>query len=270
MNHRSRHVDAISRGFTLVELLVVVSIMALLVAILLPGIAQARQQARRVVCESNLRQIATGWEMYCHESGDRFLRGTNNEYNYGGQQGQGSSVFGRDPNRPVAKPLNPYLKIDRVVRAGAKVFSCPSDRGTRFVRPTAFEYYGTSYYPNHLLIGQNQVAIPGGDPCQAAPFLLWTRVNAMIPGLTRSTIDNPSRVILIGDYAWLDNWDRTVPADFPYWHRTPCRHDIAFADGHVEFVPIQKGVHVTSQYTLLPFKHLRSVALASQREIPFR
>jgi prepilin-type N-terminal cleavage/methylation domain-containing protein/prepilin-type processing-associated H-X9-DG protein len=54
-------------GFTLIELLVVVAIIAVLIAILLPALSRAREHARRVSCQSNLRQIGIGFYNYSQD-----------------------------------------------------------------------------------------------------------------------------------------------------------------------------------------------------------
>jgi len=76
----------ISSGFTLVELLVVISVIALLLALLLPALQRARNQARKVMCQSNLGQFGGVLLMYVDDNEGRlplrtdralwFLRGS--------------------------------------------------------------------------------------------------------------------------------------------------------------------------------------------------
>ncbi len=61
-----------STGFTLIELLVVIAIIAILAAILFPVFAQAREQARKTSCLSNVKQIGTGTSMYVQDFDEMF------------------------------------------------------------------------------------------------------------------------------------------------------------------------------------------------------
>ena len=52
------------RGFTLIEMMIVVAIIAILVAILVPNFIRARSQAQTAACQANIKEVATALELY--------------------------------------------------------------------------------------------------------------------------------------------------------------------------------------------------------------
>ena len=63
------------KGFTLVELLVVISIIAMLLAVLMPSLSRVREHAKTVVCRSNLKQMALVFNCYVNDNDGKFHYG---------------------------------------------------------------------------------------------------------------------------------------------------------------------------------------------------
>jgi prepilin-type N-terminal cleavage/methylation domain-containing protein len=109
-------------GFTLVELLVVIGIIALLVAILMPALARARAQAIQTQCLSNMRQVGMFIQMYANENKDRVPVGYN-----GGQGWNGYTVY---------EAGNFYTLMGRLLQTGniqvPEAFYCPAQIDPRW------------------------------------------------------------------------------------------------------------------------------------------
>ncbi len=103
------------RGFTLIELLVVIAIIAILAAILFPVFAQAREQARKTSCISNIKQITTAQIMYTQDYDELF---SFCHYEFAGEQAVSTSS-GYWSDITWVNRIQPYLK-------NSQVTVCPS------------------------------------------------------------------------------------------------------------------------------------------------
>jgi prepilin-type N-terminal cleavage/methylation domain-containing protein len=65
------------KAFTLVELLVVIAIIAVLMAILMPALNRVKDQAKTIVCRSNLKNLSLAWNMYGDDNGGYICQGEN-------------------------------------------------------------------------------------------------------------------------------------------------------------------------------------------------
>ncbi|MGH7133250.1 MAG: type II secretion system protein [Phycisphaerales bacterium] len=118
-------------AFTLVELLVVIAIIALLISILLPTLAKARESARATVCLSNMSQIGKAYHLYANDfKGNIWEAGHSSPYRFWYAQPQNPRQLASATNPVVVGPGFQYLtNVD-------KVFECPTNKRRT---PTSFQ-----------------------------------------------------------------------------------------------------------------------------------
>jgi prepilin-type N-terminal cleavage/methylation domain-containing protein/prepilin-type processing-associated H-X9-DG protein len=203
------------RGFTLVELLVVIGIIALLVALLMPALNAARQQSQLVVCASNLRQTYQSLALYAHDN-QGWLPPV--QFTNPGPP----SVFAYWMNHicPIAPPNN-WIRVKNYL-GNPEVLTCPSAVRSWSSGGTLRGTYGMNY----------RMVFPNADKPR---WHTTDRYNNQYYNLQKTR--TPQEVYLLGDTSFnpangIYN-PQLVYGNADARHR-PGKLNIAFHDGHVE------------------------------------
>ena len=207
-------------GFTLSELLTVISVIAVLAAILMPIFTSAKASAKRTSCQSNLTQIARGFEAYLSDY-ESCYPNTNDPYLW----------QGRVWRWPVRKYIGFYAAYNPNDPSGAKqatglrnnVLACPMDTSAQYDK-TSYTYSASFYHtPEQIntIVNRNQ--------------LLDKSISPECAVMQTSNVKWPSKKIMVCEWAC---YHSSVPSA-TLWDWRGERNWL-FADGHVVYLSTSK------------------------------
>jgi prepilin-type N-terminal cleavage/methylation domain-containing protein/prepilin-type processing-associated H-X9-DG protein len=232
------------KGFTLVELLVVVAIIAVLAGIIFPVFARARARAESTTCQSNLRQLGAAFQQYLNEFDDQYPNSWRTQ----------RSPYGELNHSWWDVLIYPYVRSDAV-------FACPANDTPSYSVHQAFDSRGlktrrVTYALNNQLLGaaagvdKFQYVGDPPDPALAsdvddpASTILLAEKMQDYPGHTPSQPNQPGNQSQEVDVWFQLTEPGITPPDWDTsWGVARSLHGLGsnflFVDGHVKFLRLQ-------------------------------
>ena len=249
---------ASARGFTLVELLVVIGIIALLISILIPVLGRARDQANKTACMSNLRQVVIAFMQYANSNKDMCPFGARSDNPGGVDLPEDWVHYRRGINNQGlwSSSIAPYLGgPGEGLRA---ILRCPSDNVDNRSNMGQYAY---SYSMNMYYEPRPGFFPPEGHPPVRLSTTRRSSEKILLAEENERTINdgfwapgNYTATPVPGNYeaGWVVNWDwlsirhdnSKKEAEPPIAFTGPLtnlpnrqrRGQVCFADGHVDYV----------------------------------
>lgn len=225
-------------GFTLVELLVVIGIIALLISILLPSMANARKQAKLVQCQSNLRSLGQGIGIYTAQNRQTFPNGINYDWEYAAPTRYTDYSY---PRNAAGHP-NWFPTADKLNYPWSSPYKAPvyiQEFVENLFPPVRNANATTGSFVNPIWTCPEVVPGSAGQPWMTEPNNTHYRYNLYYAaGRRTSMMKSSSLAMIMYDCAWPD-W---VPGQYPHY---PPKFDkagvnVLYGDGHTGLVSLKE------------------------------